>query len=213
MKYPCELIDLGLIDYEKAYAFQKECVQKVLNGEPQKLILCEHPPVLTLGRMSKESNFLWNKADIEAKGVRILPIDRGGEVTLHAPGQLVAYPIFDLKNYGKDLKQFMFQLESVVIRVLERQNIPGERIAGKTGVWVKNKKISSIGVGVKQWVTFHGVSLNINNDLGLFQMIRPCGMDIMMTSMKKICNSDVTPLDIRYIMWHSFEAEFNLKEI
>ncbi len=209
----CQLIDLGLIDYEKAYAFQKECVQKVQDGEPQKLILCEHPPVLTLGRMSKDSNFLWDRSEIEKKGVKILPIDRGGEVTLHAPGQIVAYPIFDLNNYGKDLKKFLHSLEQVVINVLKSYEIEGSRIEGKTGVWVKNKKISSLGVGVKKWVSFHGVSLNVNNDLDLFKMIRPCGMDVGMVSMQKLCNKNVTPLDIRYIAWHSFTAEFNLKEI
>ncbi len=210
MSFPCELIDLGLIDYEKAYAFQKECVQKVLNGEPQKLIFCQHPPVLTLGRMSKESNFLWDKAEIAKKGVKILAVDRGGEVTLHAPGQFVAYPIFDLNNYGKDLKKLLHSLEQVVINVLKDDQIEAQRIEGKTGVWVKNKKISSLGVGVKKWISFHGLALNVNNDLELFQMIRPCGMDIQVTSLQKLCNRNVTPLDIYISMWHSFEAEFDL---
>lgn len=209
----CEFIDLGLIDYEQAYAFQKECVQKVLNGGPQKLIFCQHPPVLTLGRMSKDSNFLWNKSEIEAKGVKILPIDRGGEITLHAPGQLVAYSIFDLNHYGRDLKFHLHQLEEVIILTLKHFGIHGRRIEGKTGVWVGNEKIASLGVGVKKWISFHGLALNINNDMDLFKMIRPCGMDIRMISMKKLCNSDVTPLDIYIPMWHSFAGCYQIEKI
>ena len=211
--YPCQLIDLGLIDYAQAYQFQKDCVQKVLNGEPQKLIFCEHPAVLTLGRMSKDSNFLWPKEEIQKKNIKILPIDRGGEVTLHAPGQLVVYPIFNLNHYGKDLKAFLHRLEEVIINVLKDRGIEGRRIDGKTGVWVERDKIASLGVGVKKWISFHGLSLNVSNDLELYRMIRPCGMDIRMTSIMKKCNGYGAPLDIRTIMWHSFKAEFNLQEI
>lgn len=211
--YPCQIINLGLIDYAKAYQFQKDCVQKVLNGEPQKLIVCEHPTVLTMGRMSKDSNFLWEKKEIEKRNVKILAVDRGGEVTLHAPGQLVAYPIFNLNNYGKDLKAFLHRLEAVIINVLKDCGIEANRIDGKTGVWIGRDKIASLGVGVKKWISFHGLSVNVNNDLELYRMIRPCGMDIQMTSMQKKCNGHVTPLDIRTIMWHSFKAEFNLHEI
>ena len=200
--FDCQIIDLGLIDYAQAYQFQKDCVQKVLNGEPQKLIFCEHPAVLTMGRMSKDSNFLWEKKEIEKKGVKILPIDRGGEVTLHAPGQLVAYPIFNLNNYGKDLKAFLHRLEAVIINVLKDYKIDGHRLDGKTGVWVERDKIASLGVGVKKWISFHGLSVNVSNDLELFRMIRTSGMDIQMTSKQKKCNTQVTPIDIQKIMWH-----------
>lgn len=180
------VIDLGLIDYGEAYLLQKKAVAEVMAGAPERIFLCEHPAVLTLGRMADERYILASQQELARRGIAVVAIDRGGEVTLHAPGQLVVYPILDLKKYGKDLKQYLYQLEEIAIKFLRLYGISSARNPGKTGVWVGPKKIVSVGVGVKKWVTFHGLGININTDLELFSLINPCGLGVMMTSVEKI---------------------------
>ena len=182
----CHLSDLGLIDYDQAYRLQKQAVEDVLADEEERLLLCEHPTVFTLGRLAKEDHFLIGQDLLKEKGFQIRHIDRGGEVTLHAPGQIVAYPILDLKRRGSDLRRYLFQLEQIAIDFLKGFDIMSERVEGKTGIWVRTKKIASIGIGVKKWISFHGLALNINTDLSLFSYIRPCGLDVRMTSMQEI---------------------------
>ncbi len=186
--------DLGLMAYDEAYALQKDCCQKVLRGGPPILLLCEHPSVLTLGRLASLEHILYPVEQIEAKGIKIIPVDRGGEVTLHSPGQLVAYPLLDLKEYGKDLKWYLRKLEEVAIDFLKEFDILAFGVSGKTGVWVYSepsqkqpaKKIVSIGVGVKKWISYHGMAINISTDLKLFALIRPCGLDVTMTSIEEM---------------------------
>ncbi len=182
----CPFIDLGIIDYDEAYALQKEAVQNVIDAGAERVFLCEHPSVLTLGRMADERFILTPKEELSRRGIRVLPIDRGGEVTLHAPGQLIVYPILNLSQRGRDLHIYIRQLEEVAIEFLNTYAIHAERKPGKTGVWFGNKKIVSLGVGVKKWVTFHGLGININTDLQLFSLIKPCGLDVEMTSIAKI---------------------------
>ena len=183
---PISFIDLGLIDYEAAYALQKKAVQEVIVTGAERVFVCEHQSVLTLGRMADERFILTPKEELARRGIRVLPIDRGGEVTLHAPGQLIAYPILNLNHRGKDLHAYIRQLEEIAIEFLKSFSILAERKPGKTGVWVGNKKIVSLGVGVKKWVTFHGLGININTDLKLFSLIKPCGLDVEMTSISEI---------------------------
>ncbi len=183
---PLQVRDLGLVPYEEAYALQKSAVEQVLNGQPEVLFLCEHPAVLTLGRLANKANVLFPKDELERRGIDVLAIDRGGDVTLHAPGQLVVYPILDLNHHGKDLKRYLYKLEEVAIDFLSGFGIVTSRFEGRTGVWSGDKKIASIGVGVRKWVTFHGIGLNINTDLELFRLIRPCAMDVAMTSLKEL---------------------------
>ncbi|MCC6758126.1 MAG: lipoyl(octanoyl) transferase LipB [Candidatus Omnitrophica bacterium] len=185
-----KFVDLGLIDYQKAYDLQRSAVSDVIAGGEEQVFLCEHPSVLTLGRMSDERYILAPREDLAARGIEVLSIDRGGEVTLHAPGQLVVYPILDLKKYGKDLKQYMFQLEETGIGFLKSFGIDSIRNPGKTGVWSEgaggHKKVISIGVGVKKWVSFHGMGINVSTDLKLFSLINPCGLGAPMASVESL---------------------------
>jgi len=177
---------LGLVDYSKAYAVQKECVQEVIDGREPALILCEHPLVITLGRLAKAEHIFLSKGELAQKGIKLLSIDRGGDVTLHAPGQLVIYPILNLTIVGKDLRWYLNRLEQVAIDLLESFGIVASRISGQTGVWIEGKKVASVGVGVKKWISFHGLAVNINTNTELFSLIKPCGLDVTMTSIAEV---------------------------
>ena len=178
--------DWGTINYNKGYARQKAAVEEVLAGRGPFLFVCEHPPVITLGRLADRHHILFADDILKRQGVNVFEIDRGGDVTLHAPGQLVVYPVLNLKNYRRDLKWYLNKLEQVAIDLLRDFDILTCRLPGKTGVWFEAKKIVSVGVGVKQWVAFHGLAININTDLQLFNLIKPCGLDVCMTSVQQV---------------------------
>lgn len=185
MKKKVQVIDWGLVDYAEAYRRQKEAVQQVIEGSEDRLYLCEHPSVFTMGRLASEEHFLLNQDEILRRGIDILRIDRGGEVTLHSPGQLVVYPIINLAHWQKDVHKYLHELEAVVIDLLKDFDIVATRVNARTGVWIEKRKILSIGVGVKKWVAFHGMALNVKTQLELFQMIRPCGLNVHMTSLEQ----------------------------
>ena len=178
--------DLGLISYQEAYEIQKSTVEEVIKGAPQTIFLCEHPTVLTMGRMAHKNHLLISEDQMKQEGIPIYWTDRGGDITLHAPGQLVIYPILNLNLGARDLHEYLRKLEEVAIDLLKRFGIVANRFSDKTGVWVDQKKIVSMGIGVRRWVTFHGLALNVNTDLKLFQWIKPCGLDVEMTSMAAI---------------------------
>ncbi|MBF0490552.1 MAG: lipoyl(octanoyl) transferase LipB [Candidatus Omnitrophica bacterium] len=178
--------DWGIIDYTLAYQRQKSLVQEIIAGGTGHLIFCEHPPVLTLGRTFTEGSLLYTKEEIEQRGVTVQTVDRGGDVTLHAPGQLVVYVILDLNLFKRDLKGYLEKLEQVAVDLLKEFGILAVSVPGKRGVFVKADKIISIGVGVRKWVSYHGVGINVNTDLSLFSLIKPCGLDVHMTSMAKL---------------------------
>ena len=205
---PFQVTNLGLIDYHKAYSLQKEAVENLLKGGPQVLFLCEHPTVITLGRLGKAGNIFFPKEELEKQDIEIVAIDRGGDVTLHAPGQLVAYPVFNLLRYGKDLHQFLYKLEQVAIDLLADFDIVANRISGRRGVWVKERKIASIGIGVRKWISFHGLGLNVNTDLNLFSMIKPCGLDVVMTSLRAIHKKDINMEEVKRKIVNCFERHF-----
>jgi lipoate-protein ligase B len=200
--------DWGLVNYEEAFERQKNCVQKVLEGAADHLILCEHPLVLTLGRMTNPGSLLYQRHDIEARGVIITRVDRGGDVTLHAPGQLIVYPIFNLSKQGKDLKVYMEKLEQVAVDLLKNFGILAISISGKRGVFVGPDKIISIGVGVRKWVTYHGLGINVNTDLSLFNLIKPCGLDVRMTSMQKLKGHQMPMQDVKLRIIELFRKKF-----
>ena len=182
-----EVLDLGLIDYEKALSFQEPLAKDVAAGIRQStLILCEHNPVITLGRQARKENILKAEAELTAAGIKIVNTNRGGDVTLHLPGQLIVYPVFDLRRLGRDIRMFLRNLEEVVILLLEYYGIRAHRQNGLTGAWVSGRKIASIGIAISHWVTNHGLSLNVSCDLNLFSLIKPCGLDIMMTSIAEL---------------------------
>ena len=209
----CRVLDLGLVSYEKAYYLQKKLHEFRREGRiDDVLILLEHEPVVTVGRGGKRDNILVSDELLESKGIRVFEIDRGGDVTLHCPGQLVGYPIFDLKVHGKNIHKYLRNIEEIIIGSLKVYGIDGQSIEGHTGVWVGGKKIASIGIGIKGWVTFHGFSLNINSDLSYFSLIRPCGFESrMVTSMSEILGSPVEPKDFRHQLIEQFAEVFNLE--
>ncbi|OGX33372.1 MAG: lipoyl(octanoyl) transferase [Omnitrophica WOR_2 bacterium RIFCSPHIGHO2_01_FULL_48_9] len=202
--------DLGLISYQEAWDLQKTTVDAVIAGAAPVLLLCEHPAVLTLGRLGAEEHILFSRPELAQKGVEVVRIDRGGEVTLHSPGQLVIYPIFNLNYFGKDLRIYMQKLEQVAIDLLHDFGIVAKRIDGRTGVWVGQDKIASIGVGVRKWVSYHGLAININTDLQLFSLIRPCGLDVQMTSMARLLNRPAELDLIKTKIIEHFSREFHL---
>lgn len=180
------IIDAGLLDFRRAFQLQQEVLGLVESGEaPSSLILCRHYPVITLGRLGKESNIRISRTLLREKGIEVVRTNRGGDVTYHGPGQITAYPIFRLEGTLRDVHAFLRRLEDTVIDFLCRCGAKGGRRKGLTGVWVGNRKIASIGIAVKRWVSFHGVSVNVlKDDLANFSLIRPCGMEIEMTSLE-----------------------------
>jgi lipoyl(octanoyl) transferase len=171
----CQLKVQGLVPYEAAWEEQRYLVEQRKKHPqlPDILLLLEHPPLYTLGTASSP-DFL--KFDLENAPYPIHRIERGGEVTHHCPGQLVGYPILNLRHYKTDLHWYLRQLEAVIIRLLKGYNLSGERIPGLTGVWVEGYKVAAIGIKVSQWITMHGFSLNVCPDLAGFAAIVPCGI-------------------------------------
>lgn len=182
------IVDLGTRPYAEALELQRNVARDRISGAVPEdvLLLVEHPPVVTLGRASKEKNLISSPAFLASKGVELFEVERGGDVTFHGPGQLVGYPIIDLKRHRLDLHWYLRQVEEALIRTLSRYGIPGERFAGYTGVWTNGRKIASIGVHARDWVTWHGFALNVVTDLSYFDFIVPCGIqDVEMTSIAK----------------------------
>lgn len=181
----------GLTAYREAQALQEKLVSQRPLWPFDLLILLEHPPVITFGRSARQENLLWTSADLQAAGIDCVASRRGGDITLHAPGQLVGYPIIDLNYYRRDIHCFLRHLEDILIATLTDHDIPAEALPGQTGVWVAGRKIASIGVAVRHWISYHGFALNIDNDLSVFQAIIPCGLPgVTMTSMsKELCRT------------------------
>lgn len=181
-----EVIDLGIIDFHRAWFFQREVLKGVKAGIiPATLIFCEHKPVITLGSQGKWEYIKANQAELELRGIETYEIERGGSVTYHGPGQIVAYPIFNLRHLKKDLHWFLRKLEDTAINFLADFGVNGARKLSLTGVWVEDKKIASIGIAVKDWITFHGMSINVKkSSLNNFSLIKPCGLEIGSTSLE-----------------------------
>ncbi|HLD88426.1 MAG TPA: lipoyl(octanoyl) transferase LipB [Candidatus Omnitrophota bacterium] len=201
--------DWGLIDHAAAVKRQRAVVREVIAGGPQRLVFCEHPPVLTLGRMFKPESFLYTREDILSRGVSIVPVDRGGDVTLHAPGQLIVYVMADLNRYGRDLKAYLERIEQVAVDLLKDFDILAMSMPGQRGVFVDRNKIISIGVGVRQWVTYHGLGINVNTDLSLFDLIKPCGLDVRMTSIAQLKGGPAAMGDVKEKFTRHFNRRFN----
>lgn len=187
----CLVQDFKTLEYQAAYAEQQRAVRETFSTGMPRLLMGEHPLVLTMGRLASPEHVLASPEDLEKKGVKIHTIDRGGQVTLHSPGQLVIYPIVHLAFSKPDLKVYLTNLEQVAIDFLRDFDILASRFPQRTGVWVGDRKIVSIGIGVKKWVTFHGLAINIANDLRYFSLIRPCGMDVKMTSVRELTGLSV----------------------
>lgn len=183
---PLLVCELGTLPYADALDLQRSVARARSAGaiDADVLLLVEHPPVITLGRGSKDSHLVASPALLESSGVERFEVDRGGDVTFHGPGQLVGYPIFDLKRHKQDLHWYLRQLEEALIRGVAPFGIVGSRNPGYTGVWVNDRKLASIGVHARDWVTWHGFALNVTTDLSWFDLIVPCGIvGVTMTSL------------------------------
>jgi len=199
------VVDLGLRPYAEVWELQKQLVERVAAGESgDVLLLCEHPAVITLGRKSTiESDVL------DAGRFPIFPVERGGEATHHAPGQIVGYPILYLEESERDLHRVLRNLEEINIRALARQGIEAGRRSGLTGVWVGDRKVTSVGLAVRKWVTYHGFALNVSNDVSGFDAIRPCGLTAeVMTSVEGLLGQPVSLEAVRGDLIEAFEQVF-----
>jgi lipoyl(octanoyl) transferase len=177
-----EVVQAGTVGYQEALDWQRRLAEDRIAGRLSHdvLLLLEHPPVVTLGRNSHTAHLL------EPTGIDVFEVERGGDVTFHGPGQLVGYPILDLSAYKRDLHWYLRTLEQALIEALGVLDIPAARNPGFTGVWTRGKKIASIGIHVKQWVTWHGFALNVTTDLAHFDRIVPCGIQgVEMTSVER----------------------------
>lgn len=191
MKTPLHIVDLGLVPYAKALRAQDKAVERVVAGGAPTLFLLEHPPTVTFGRNGGAENLPLSRAVLEGMGVEVAQTRRGGNITCHFPGQMVAYPVLRVDRRPGGLKGFFHDLESAVIAVLAGLGIAAERRPGLPGVWTGRGKICSIGIAVKRWVTSHGLALNVARDLSLFNMMNPCGLPgVAATSVARELDSD-----------------------
>jgi len=206
-----EVRDLGLIPYEEALALQSELIERRRSGDiPDQLLLLQHPHVITLGTASSPSHILADESRRRDLGIDLFDVGRGGDVTYHGPGQLVAYPILDLKPDRKDVHRYLRDLEAVLVQTLDRIGIRGEPIPDLTGVWVEGRKIAAIGVRVSSgWITSHGFALNVSNDLSYFDTIVPCGIqDVSVTSVTQELGRLVDVSDVLGIVSEAFSETF-----
>ena len=183
-----QVVELGTRPYADVLELQRRLCRERMTGRRDEdlLLLVEHPPVITLGRGTKATSLPLSPDQLEQRGLEVFEVERGGDVTLHAPGQLVGYPIFDLQQHKPDLHWYLRQIEAALIIGLADLGIAASRNAGATGVWTNGRKIASIGIHVKQWVTFHGFALNVTTALDLFDLIVPCGIHgVTMTSIAR----------------------------
>ncbi|WP_035799380.1 lipoyl(octanoyl) transferase LipB [Crocosphaera chwakensis] len=205
----CILQNLGIIPYHTAWEMQRSLVNQRLENPnlEDTLLLLEHPPVYTLGT---GSHIKFIKFDPEHSSIPVYRTERGGEVTHHCPGQLVGYPILNLRYHQQDLHWYLRQLEAVIIEVLNDYKLPGKRIPGLTGVWVNNYKVAAIGIKVKRWVTMHGFSINICPDLKGFDKIIPCGIEDKPVGTLQQFLPEITLEEIRQKVTEKFAQVFQL---
>src|SRR5690349_20469072 len=183
----CELRELGRIDYVRAFDLQRGLVDQRKQGLiPDQLLLLEHPHTITLGRNGRMENLLASEAALRSAGICFHATDRGGDITYHGPGQVVGYPIIDLREWKRDVGAYVRAIEQVMIDALADFGIAAGRLPGATGAWVDGNKIGAIGVHISRWVTSHGFALNVNTDLSYFGYIVPCGLTKPVTSMAQL---------------------------
>ncbi len=230
--------DLGRIPYQHAWDYQQNLLQRVIDVKrhnrklttghseilPQQhyLLFCEHPPVYTLGRNGDKNHLLLNESQLKTGGFEYFKINRGGDITYHGPGQIVAYPIFDLDCFFTDVHRYVRYLEEIVIKMLSEYGIEGGREKGYTGVWLNEnkekpkRKICAIGVHLSRWVTMHGFALNVNTQLSHFNNIVPCGIDTPdkeVTSMQQELHQEVDVKVVKTQLMHHFAEQFDFEYI
>ena len=204
--------NLNQISYKDALQIQEQSHQDIKstkNGASGYLFLLEHYPVITNGRFGSDDNYVLPVKQIEDRGVEVYNTDRGGDLTYHGPGQLVSYPIINLRDFNLGAKAYINSLEQVLISLLSEYDIEADRRDGYPGVWTMGQKIASIGVSVKNGITMHGSALNVNTDLNSFSLIVPCGIsDVVVTSMEKVLGSKVSMDEVVNSYTKNFERVF-----
>ena len=226
MQHKINFKDLGLIKYADAWDIQKKVFEQKVKAKAQKkypklqndLFFCEHPNVYTLGKSGVQNNLLVDAGFLKKINAEYFKIDRGGDITYHGPGQIVAYPIFDLTEFDMLAKKYIYNLEQIIINTLQEYGIKSERYDGATGVWldtgnkVKARKICAIGVKVSRWVSMHGFAFNINTDLSYFNHINPCGFtDKGVTSLQKELGETIDIDEVKVKLLKHFRQVFNAK--
>lgn len=206
----CEARWLGIVGYDDGLHLQESAIEHLRSGEaPEQLLLLEHPHVFTLGRGADSSNILADPLQLQTNSVEVHETGRGGDVTYHGPGQLVGYPIINLKPDRCDVHRYVRDLEGALIRTISEFGVTGTRIKGLTGVWVGNDKIAAIGVRIARWITSHGFALNVNTDLSYFNMIVPCGItDKGVTSLSRLLGSQIPMSDVARVVSSQFAQVF-----
>lgn len=204
--------DLGLISYNHACNLQTKLFELIkLKDKPGVILLLEHYPVITIGSNRDTGNLLVSREELQQQDIELVQSTRGGDITLHAPGQIVCYTIFNLAQVKKDLTLFVYNLEQVIIDALASYNIQGTRIGKHRGIFVNNSKIASIGLKIKKWTTFHGFSINVNNDLKYFDNITACGLkDYPQISIKKISSKTIPIYNVKEQLLDSFGNIFKI---
>ncbi|MCC6700162.1 MAG: lipoyl(octanoyl) transferase LipB [Fluviicola sp.] len=218
--------DLGLIDYQEAWDYQEKLFAKTIalkierrNGTTEEetqhhLLFCEHPHVYTLGKSGSEDHLLLDENGLSEHDARFYKINRGGDITYHGPGQLVAYPIFDLDHFFTDIHKYIRFLEEAVIKTLAIYGIKGDRSQGFTGVWIDPekptaRKICAMGVKSSRWVTMHGIGFNVNSNLSYFSHIVPCGIDDKaVTSMQQELGREVDMNEVKAHLKQALAEQF-----
>jgi lipoyl(octanoyl) transferase len=208
-------IDIGLSEYSEAWQLQELFWQLRCKGiVPDALFLTEHKHTYTLGKSANVNHLLETEDQLKCENISVFHIDRGGDITYHGPGQLVGYPIIDLKNYYLDIHRYLRDLEEVVLRTLAEYGVTGQRVDGYTGVWVGEEKIAAIGIKVSRWVTMHGFAFNVNTNLGYFDKIIPCGIFHKgVTSLERILERKVDMGDVKRRLAKHFENVFGVETL
>lgn len=234
LNHETEVIDLGLLDYPRAWDYQTNVFNSILDTKKQNrdlpeaeqkptrnyLLFCEHNPVFTLGKSGDEKNLLIQQPALTELGATYVQTNRGGDITFHGPGQIVVYPVLDLENFFTDIHKYMRLLEEAVIQTLQSYNVKSGRIPGLTGVWIDPenqalaRKICAMGVKTSRWVTMHGLALNINTDLRFFEHIVPCGIsDKAITSLKKETGRSHDMTEVKNKLKHNLMKAFDMSQI
>ena len=206
-------LDLGLMPYAPAFAIQERILQARLGGQlGSTVILQENPPVFTIGRSGSRDNILATHDDLQQRGIDVLEVNRGGDVTYHGPGQLIVSPLLYLGDIGLNANQYLHRLEDVLIELLARYDIRTGKKEGYPGVWLKDAKIAAVGIAVKHGFTFHGFSLNVNPDLDSFNLINPCGVSRMpVTSIRQVLGKSPPMAQVKTRLKQILEESFALE--
>ncbi|MDE2059216.1 MAG: lipoyl(octanoyl) transferase LipB [candidate division NC10 bacterium] len=208
----CSLINLGLVSYAEALTLQRRLATfRAEDRLGDVLLLVEHPPVITLGRAGRKAHLRVPESSLATLGVRFFDVERGGDMTYHGPGQLVGYPILNLADHGRDVHRYLRQLEEVLIVTISSFGITAGRSLGRTGVWVDDRKIASIGIHVGRWITRHGFALNVDVDLAPFKLIVPCGIQgAKVTSMARELSCPISMREVTAVLTERFKTEFGV---